>query len=239
MPEIKVPYKPIFIFLLLSNAFFLSAVVFSRVILRGETVVVPDLAGKTPVEARRELARKDLGLSQGGPEFSEEWKRGLIIRQDPAPGSRIRVTKVVHVILSAGSETVAVPDLSEKNLEAAASLLREAGLTRGLTSQVHTARYAAGKVMGQKPPAGAVVERTTPVGLLVSQGEREERYIMPDLIGRRADRTIPRLRDLEFKIADIRYAYYPGLESGVIIKQYPPNGYKIQKRNLVALEVSR
>ncbi len=55
---------------------------------------------------------------------------------------------------------------------------------------------------------------------------------MPDLIGRDARVVIARLHELDFKIGDIRYSYYPGLGKGVIIKQSPPNGYRIQKRNL-------
>ncbi|MGC8746939.1 MAG: PASTA domain-containing protein [Candidatus Saccharicenans sp.] len=42
-----------------------------------------------------------------------------------------------------------------------------------------------------------------------------------------------------FKVEDIRYVYYPGLEKGIIVKQNPPSGYPIQKRNPISLEVSR
>jgi beta-lactam-binding protein with PASTA domain len=73
----------------------------------------------------------------------------------------------------------------------------------------------------------------------VSQGDAEPKYMMPDLIGRKFRATISRLQELGFKVADIRYSYYPGLDSGIIIKQFPPNGYGIAKRSLISLEVSR
>ena len=62
---------------------------------------------------------------------------------------------------------------------------------------------------------------------------------MPDLIGRRASRVIRWLQAHDFRLGDIRYVYYEGLDSGIIIKQFPPLGYKIQKRNLITLEVSK
>ncbi|MGZ5488588.1 MAG: PASTA domain-containing protein, partial [Candidatus Aminicenantales bacterium] len=64
-------------------------------------------------------------------------------------------------------------------------------------------------------------------------------YIMPDLIGRRADGVIGSLNGWGFKIADIRYVYYPGAPAGLIVKQDPTNGYRIQKRNRISIEVSR
>jgi beta-lactam-binding protein with PASTA domain len=62
---------------------------------------------------------------------------------------------------------------------------------------------------------------------------------MPDVIGRRANRVIERLKALDFKVADIRYVYYPGAAAGIIVKQDPPNGFRVQKRNRISLEVSR
>jgi beta-lactam-binding protein with PASTA domain len=202
--------------------FFLSAIVFSRVVFKSEVVTVPDLSGKAVAQARTELRKK-----------------GLIVRQDPAPGSRIRTTRVIQVFTSSGSGTVTVPDLAEKPLEEALTLLQAAGLTRGKMTQVHTPRLPAGRILDQRPATDTVVERSFPVGLLLSQGGLDARYVMPDLIGRRADGIIGRLGSWGFKVADIRYVYYPGAPAGLIVKQDPPNGYQVQKRNRISFEVSR
>ena len=225
--------------LLFFIVFFLSAILFSKVILKGETVSVPDLTGKSLTVAKAELARKDLLAVSEGSEFNDRWERGLIIRQDPAPGSRIRVNKVVQVVLSSGSQTVVVPDIRGKDLETATHLLAEAGLQKGLATQIHTAKYAAGRIIAQKPAPESKVERSSAVGLLLSQGDQEDRYLMPELLYRRAERVIARLRALDFRIADIHYVYYPYQQSGIIVGQSPLPGYRIQKRNQITLEVSR
>jgi serine/threonine-protein kinase len=238
MPK-SILYKIAFYSTFFLIVFFLTAVVFSQIILKGETVAVPDVTGKTVSQARTELAKKDLSVAQRGSEFNDHWERGLIIRQDPAPDSRIRVTKVVQVITSAGSARVNVPNLEGKSLENGLTILQSSGLYKGKLTQIHTSRYPAGRVIAQKPAPGEVVERNSPVGLLLSQGAWEDRYIMPDLIQRRADRVIAWLKSLDFKVADIQYRYYPGRSSGFILGQFPAPGYKIQKRNLITLEVSR
>jgi beta-lactam-binding protein with PASTA domain len=219
--------------------FFLSAIIFSRVILKSEVVTVPDLTGKAVSQARAELRKKDLTLAQKGSEPNDHLEKGLIIRQDPAPGSRIRTTRVIQVFTSSGSGTVTVPDLAEKPLEETLTILQAAGLTRGKMTQVHTPRLPAGRILDQRPAQGTVVERGFSVGLLLSQGGLDARYVMPDLIGRRADGIIGRLESWGFKVADIRYVYYPGAPAGLIVKQDPPNGYRVQKRNRISFEVSR
>jgi serine/threonine-protein kinase len=226
--------------LILLIIFLSSAILFSRFIQRGEIVSVPDLSGKTLSDAQRELARRRLPLQEKGVEFSDRYERGKIILQDPPAGSKIRVNQPVRVVISGGSELVEVPALVGRSLEAASKALSESGLQRGLISQIHTSRYAAGRIIAQEPTPGEQrIKRSTPLNFLVSQGEVEPKYLMPDLIGRRAAPCIPRLRELGFKVADIRYSYYPGLDAGIIIKQFPPNGYGIAKRGLIALEVSR
>jgi beta-lactam-binding protein with PASTA domain len=220
--------------------FLASAVLSSRVIQKGEIVSVPDVSGKTAAVAGRELARKKLSLQEKGVEFSDRFERGEIISQDPPAGSKIRVNRFVRVVLSGGSEMVEVPALVGRSMEAASKVLGENGLQRGLIAQIHTSRYAAGRIIAQEPtPGGAKIKRATPIHFLVSQGEVEPKYLMPDLIGRRSGPTIARLQELGFKVADIRYSYYPGLRPGIIIKQFPPNGYGIAKRSLISVEVSR
>jgi len=220
--------------------FLSSAVLSSRVIQKGEIVSVPDISGKTVAEAGAELARKKLSLQEKGVEFSDRFERGKIISQEPPAGSKIRVNRFVRVVLSGGSEMVEVPALVGRSMEAASKDLGENGLQRGLIAQIHTPRYAAGRIIAQEPaPGEAKIKRATPIHFLVSQGDVEPKYMMPDLIGRQFRPTVARLQEFGFKVADIRYSYYPGLDAGIIIKQFPPHGYGIAKRSLISVEVSR
>ena len=219
--------------------FFAGAVISSQIILSDELVYVPNITGKTVEEARTELQKRDLGLNIAGHQFSDEFGKGRIISQDPAAGSRLKVNRSISVIVSSGQESVIVPELTGKSLEQAVSILRQIGLNRGFLTQIHTSQHPAGRIIAQYPPAGTVLERNSAMGFLVSQGEREKTYLMPDLIGRKAERVVPRLQASGFKVEDIRHVYYPGLEKGVIVRQSPPGGYPIQKRNLINLEVSR
>jgi serine/threonine-protein kinase len=220
--------------------FFLSAIIFSQVLLKSEVVTVPDLVGKTVTQARLELSKKDLSLALKGTESNDRIEKGLITRQEPGAGSRIRTTTPVQVLTSSGSGVATVPDLAGKPLDEALTLLQAAGLTRGKMTQIHTPRLPAGRLLAQKPAPGTLVERGYPVGLLLSQGDLDSSYIMPDLLtGLRADGIIGRLNAWGFKVTDIRYVYYPEQSAGIIVGQDPRAGFPVRKRGRITLEVSR
>lgn len=219
--------------------FFLSTTLSFRIILKGEMVALPNLVGQTLEEASSELTRRKLSVVQTGAQFDTRWERGKIIFQDPPSGSKLKINKVVKVVLSAGTEKVIVPRLIGKNFQNSNHILKEAGLRRGKVSQVHTSEYAAGRILSQYPQAMAEIGGNSPVSLLVSQGEKEVKYLMPDLIGKKAETVLAKLKELDFRVEDIRYTSYPGLVAGVTIKQFPLQGYLIQKKYPITLEISK
>jgi beta-lactam-binding protein with PASTA domain len=225
--------------LLFLNLFFISAILSFQITLNGEMVSLPNLMGKTIEEAKDELEEKKIHLVQSGVRLHQFYERGKIIFQDPPANTKVRINTEIRVVLSAGKEKVIVPELLGKNLQTIRPILENAGLREGKISHVHTTKYAAGKIIGQYPLPEEEVGRDTSVSLLVSQGQHEIRYLMPDLIGKKAANSIALLKQMDFNVSDVRYRYYRGLDSGIIINQSPAPGSKIQKRNRITLEVSK
>ncbi|NOR15226.1 MAG: PASTA domain-containing protein [Candidatus Aminicenantes bacterium] len=200
---------------------------------------LPNLSGMTLEEAKEEVEAQKLSLVQSGVALHNRYEKGLIISQDPAPESRLRLYTVVKVTLSAGKEKVIVPRLIGRSQQAILPELQEYGLRLGKVSHVHTIKYSAGRIFGQYPLPEQEVPIDTQLNLLVSEGEEEKKYLMPDLLGKYATVAIPQLQKAGFKVGDTSRAYYPGLDSGIIINQLPQQGNPILKRNNITLEVSK
>lgn len=208
-------------------------------LIKGEEIKVPELVGKSTEEAYKVLSEAGLYLSKVAEQPDDRLPPGKIMSQEPAAGTTVKKNRKVRVVVSSGSEIVTVPDLVEKSSRTAGLVLRETGLSLGMTAQATSGDISSGEIVSQEPSSGVEELRGNAVNILVSTGPREVAYVMPDLIGKEVKEVAPVLRAWGFQIGNIRYQNYPGVKPGMIIKQLPLAGYKIQKQKLVSLDVSQ
>lgn len=232
-------YSLLLFSLLFLNAFFLTALVSFQVTKSGEVASVPDLAGKTMDSARTELQERKLILVQSGIELHTRYEKGQIIGQTPAPDTKLPLYSEVQVVVSAGKEKVTVPGFIGRSLQAIVPTLSQSGLRRGTVTHVHSRRYSAGRIFGQYPLADLEVPIQSQINFLVSEGEEEQNYLMPDLLGKRIAAVRLRLEDMGFRLGPVRRRYYRGYEAGIIIDQTPRQGAIFKKRNTIILEVTK
>jgi beta-lactam-binding protein with PASTA domain len=62
---------------------------------------------------------------------------------------------------------------------------------------------------------------------------------MPDLIGVDGDRAAELLRTRGFRVAVVGTQPYPGVPSGIVIRQTPAGGFQVGPGEAIALEISR
>ena len=129
-----------------------------------ESVVMIDLKGKTLDEAKTELKKLGLNVTEAGTEISDSYEKGETVKT----GTTIKVT------VSAGSEEenakdVDVPDVTGKTAEAAMATLEDKNLTVSREFEFSN-DVPSGQVIRQDPKAGKTVKEGTKVTIYVSQG---------------------------------------------------------------------
>ena len=134
-----------------------------------EPRVVPDIAtGTSLAVARERLEKLRLGIIDWrAPDNLVE--AGHVVRVDPPPGTEVAADSVVTVVISDGPEKVRVPFLATLGVGDASAALEEVGLCLGgvegpLDSEILTSN----------PPADAVVDFGTCVGLITRPEEGSE-----------------------------------------------------------------
>jgi serine/threonine-protein kinase len=216
----------------------LSALTAMRFAIRGREVVTPDLVGKTQEEARQILGREGLLLKiTPTKRFSADIPEGHVMDQIPSRGTRVKTNRSVKVLLSNGDPKYEVPNLMGSSLRTAQLALLQRHLTLGSVSSAYMSETSA--VADQWPKPGAIEGSEPTVNVLVSLGQPAQDFIMPDLIGRRADVVINAARKEGFRIAPPNLRKSPGIEPGIIVQQKPQAGYRIFQTETIALDVSQ
>jgi len=227
--------------LLLVGALSLTFLVFfgfaMRMTLRAREVEVPSLAGKTVNEATRIAVVLGLGLRVDDNRRSDEKiPAGQIMQQEPQAGVRTRQQRTVRVWISAGARAKIVPALVGQTDRTARIRLDQDGIEVVSMTEVRSPDYPADAVVAQDPPPQV---RAPGVSLLINRGEEATTYVTPDVIGTEGERAAAALRARGFRVTITGSQPYPGVPTGIVIRQTPPGGFRIGGGESISLEVSR
>lgn len=150
-----------------------------------EYVLVPDIRGKTLLQARNELRRKSSGeegkagtvltLGNMARVFSSRQPEEHIILQQPVPGTRVVRGSQVDVLVSKGSwpRRTVVPALHGQKLSRARESLKKNHLEVGNVHYILQEDSPPSVVLGQSPPAHRIVPRGQSVSLRLNLSEPE------------------------------------------------------------------
>lgn len=223
---------------------FLVGFLFSNFVLmplfvrHGAEVEVPDVRGLDYNQAAQLLAEKGLEIQSGGWQYSQEQPDSTILLQEPEPRMMIKRGRAVKVIISRGTEKVAVPYLAGLSTVRAINLLDRTGLTVSAIDSLVSDSIAFGCVINCEPEPGVKVERGSGVRIVVSKGPSEGKMLMPDLVGKKLAEYQGQLVSQGLVIGEVKYISGQSLEPGTIIMQAPQPGFIIKRGDTVSFAVS-
>jgi eukaryotic-like serine/threonine-protein kinase len=208
-----------------------------RVALRAREVAVPSVVGLEPADATAAMESAGLTVKvDDNRPFDIRVPLGRIATQDPTAGVAVRRGRSVRVWVSAGSRSSLVPKLTGETERTAAARLQQDGLELSGSADIRSSDYPADAVVAQDPAPGA---RNTRVGLLINRGERAGGFVMPDVIGVASDAAVELLRSRGLRVTIVAQQPYPGVPSGIILRQSPNAGFQVTPDQPISLEVSR
>ena len=91
-------------------------------------VAVPDVTGRKLGVANRTLAGAGLTSTTASEQYSETAKAGVVLSQDPKPGSTVNSGTAVSIVVSKGPPPVTVPKLIDMPTARAVATLKKLGL---------------------------------------------------------------------------------------------------------------
>jgi beta-lactam-binding protein with PASTA domain len=178
----------------------LSALTAMRLAIHGQEVVIPDLANKSPAEARLIAGQSGLDLSVERQFYSPTVPEGKILSQLPPAGSRVRRGWQVRVAESLGPQRVAIPNVLGQSQRAASINIRRRGLDIDAIARVQMPDAAPDQVLSQDPPPNASGVSTPKLSLLVALPPQSQALVMPSFIGQPLGTVTLALQDAGLRV---------------------------------------
>ena len=187
-------------------------------------------------DATKKLHSAGLKVKQGSDAFSEDVDKGLVLRQDPKPGGRVRKGGTVTLILSAGKDRRRIPRLAGDTVPAAQQALRALGLVVSPTLQYEYSGTAAkDTVIRTDPAAGFGAKQGSVVTLVVSKGPQP--VTVPNVKGKTEQEATSALTAVGFQVSVVR-VFSDNVAAGIVVDQSPSTG-TADKGSTVTLSVSK
>jgi serine/threonine-protein kinase len=205
----------------------------SLVIKSEDTVIVPDFIGKDVVYVLEYLT--ELGLNTNSLDIPKHH----VIYQEPEPGIEIKKGRDVKIIISKGTQTILMPNLSGLPLRQARIIFEENDLCRGQVSNTYNLSLQKDAIIAQVPAAGMQIHRGDCIDLLVSLGQRPSAYKMPYLIGLPLEDALVMIEKSDLIHGDIQTLYSADKPRRSVIKQEPAGGYRVLEQSPVNIVVNR
>jgi beta-lactam-binding protein with PASTA domain len=159
--------------------------------------------------------------------------KGMVVAQAPDGGARLSQGGTVALTVSAGKPKLAVPNVVGLPAATAVKKLKAAGLA--WNQRVVFASAPPGRVTAERPAAGTAVKKGSRVALTVSRGP--QRVSVPNIVGRRRDDAIARLRSAGFHAAV--FSVPSTRPRGFVVAQNPQAASKAPKGSRVRINVSQ
>jgi serine/threonine-protein kinase len=196
--------------------------------------VVPDVIGDSEKDAKKALKEEGFKV-KASKEFSETVPEGSVIRTIPGAGEKADAGTEVTIVVSKGTQPVAVPNVVGQSREPATSSLTSAGFEVDVTEQEST-DVDPGDVISQNPTAGTSAGRGSTVTITVAKAPPQAE--VPDVTGQRRAAATAQLRSKGFKVAVDEQPVEDEAQDGTVISQDPGPG-KADQGTTVTITIGR
>lgn len=134
--------------------------------------VVPNVINLSLEEAKEKLDNEELRYSVA-EEANSEVPKGYVVRQNPTENYEVSVGSIIELYVSSGPDVkqVSIPKLVGTTESAAKALIKDAGLTYGITTYETDTTKSNGIVLSQSLSHGKLVAEGTVIDIVVNKRE--------------------------------------------------------------------
>lgn len=212
-----------------------DSVVTIEVTKAAETVLLPNVAGLTELEAERLLNEIGLRVDRNR-EASDQYDDGIVIGMSPNPNQEVNANTLVTLTISTGPAQITVPDVTGLTNGEASNLLGQAGLPNPIIDLEPSSEVAKGLVISTDPPAGTLVSKDRQVLIVVSDGPKTE--LVPIVVGLTQQAAEQAIQSKGFVVIVVLVDVAPdAAEAGKVISQDPAPNVNLEVGSEITINI--
>jgi serine/threonine-protein kinase len=213
-----------FVIFTLALVLLLDKVIMPIYVRHGKEEKLPDVRKRSAIKAKEVLEDRGFEVEIVDTVEVSGVPQGIVIDQQPAPGTLVKVGRVVRLMVTGGRKYFPMPNLVGQVYKAAALTLEHARLELAEVEYVFSSDKPEGVVCEQSVLPGSMVSAGTPVSLKVSKGKPEHQYTVPRVVGMSLNDAKQEIRQAGLKVGLIRYVPNADLNPHTVIDQTPKPG---------------
>ncbi|MER5178658.1 Stk1 family PASTA domain-containing Ser/Thr kinase [Streptomyces sp. NPDC002896] len=219
--------------LVLVGAILIGKWAFSSNEASNEPFKAPNFVGETQSDAKKMATNVDLKLDIT-QKTCEDQPKGNVCSQDPKAGTTVNKNDTISLVVSKGAPKVAVPNVIDKDVDAATEQLERKGF------EVETKKTESsedpGTVLSQDPDPGTELEKGSTVTLEVAK--KKEQTTVPDVTGQTCDAAKQQMKDSDLtgNCTEVESAT---VEAGKVIQTVPSAGTPADPGSAVTIQIAK
>ncbi|WP_416970272.1 Stk1 family PASTA domain-containing Ser/Thr kinase [Streptomyces sp. 4F14] len=200
-----------------------------------DTTPVPTLVDLTEAQARQQATNADLKIAVE-KKTCDNTETGKVCSQNPAAGGNIKKGETISVVVSTGAPKVVVPNVIDKDVDAATQALEEKGFEVKTTQSEST--QEPGTVLSQNPDPGSEKEKGSTVTLEVAKAAAKE--TVPDVSGLSCDDAKARIEQNNLTAGSCTNVQVQDQnQNGKVVSTDPAIGQQVDKDTTVNIKVGQ
>ncbi|MBK3628808.1 Stk1 family PASTA domain-containing Ser/Thr kinase [Streptomyces asoensis] len=200
-----------------------------------ESVAVPSLIGQVQADAQKQLTNSDLKLGTVTQKPCEDQPKGKICDQDPKPTTKVDKDSTVNLVVSTGAPKVAVPNVIDKDVEAATKQLEDKGFEVE-TKQTESSQEP-GTVLSQDPDPATELEKGSTVTLEVAKAV--QKATVPDVSNKSCDEAKAQMQQNDLKGNCVEVDTQDQNQVGKVVQTVPSIGSQADKGSTVQIQIGK
>jgi eukaryotic-like serine/threonine-protein kinase len=206
----------------------------------GGVVKVPNVVGMKKEKAMAILKASNLEVIEAGKRFDKMYlDEGIIIFQSPIANLKVRENRRIYLTISAGEETVEVPDLIGKSIADAKVALITVNLRMGAKTYDSTNIQESEIIIGQAIPKGRKVKPNSYIGITVTMTNKPGQIQVPNLKNKSLTEAEVIIPQSKLKVGKIHEVLRSDLNPNTVVDQYPLPGTSVEEGKEIELWVVR